>query len=426
MISNKARVGRALYLLKLDLDNFVPREFLSHHQDEAATALNQILGQSRDPQKPFQSMKSQDLLSVVQASWWDVFDRSLDGIELSLIREVALTHEAWANRLDFSPEHAFQALTSIQRLLVAMSSPSTLELDILKRESLESAEEFEEEAETEAPEEVSPVEADTPAGVSELDADEASENEVEPGITGESAQPASEDEPYLLDLMHVLREAGALQPQDFYARATREGNQPGFADENSFHELNPTLVQALKGAGIQRLYAHQGEAITQAMTGANLALEAGWAADETLTWAIPLAESLLRDPASHALVLCKEESSASALAARLNGLLAATGLGVGNELDGFDAVADTGSEPQPPSVLVTTVERLNVGLVNSERRLASLPARPEGVSHRPGPGIYGAFRRQCGNLTAAPGPPPGHTGFQPSNNGHRPGMRQQL
>ena len=364
MISNKARVGRALYLLKMDLDTFVPREFLSHHRDEAATALNQILGQSRDPQKPFHNMKAQDLLSVVQASWWDVFDRSLDGIEPSLIREVAMAHETWANRLDFSPEHAFQALTSIQRLLVAMSSPSTLELDILKRESLESEAEFEEEAEPESHQEVSQVEADAPVADSEPVTEETVGSEVKSEVIEEPAQPGSEDEPYLLDLIHILVEAGALQPQDYYSRGSRVSSQPRFTDDSSINDLNPALVQALGGVGVHRLFAHQGEAVSQALAGANVALEAGWAADETLTWAIPAAESLLRDPGSRALVICNEERTASALSARLNQLLAATGLRVDNGLDYFGAVADTASDPQQPSVLVTTADHLNLWLAH--------------------------------------------------------------
>ena len=44
MISNNARVARALYLLKLDLDNFVAREFTNYHQDQTLTVLNQIPG----------------------------------------------------------------------------------------------------------------------------------------------------------------------------------------------------------------------------------------------------------------------------------------------------------------------------------------------------------------------------------------------
>ena len=61
MISNHARVGRALYLLKLDLDSFIPREYLAHHGDEAPNVLHQVLGQYRDPVKPFHNMKIQGL-----------------------------------------------------------------------------------------------------------------------------------------------------------------------------------------------------------------------------------------------------------------------------------------------------------------------------------------------------------------------------
>ena len=362
MISNKARVGRALYLLKIDLDTFVPREFSNHHQDESSTVLNQILGQSRDPQKPFQNMKTQDLLTVVQSSWWDVFDRVLGGIEPSVIREIAMSHEVWTSRQDFSPDFAYQALSSIQRMLSAMSSPSTLELDMLKRESLESEEESDQGTESESQVPDSPANSEASSPESEAAAEDEAASVEEPVEAEKTAQPDSEDEPYLLDLIQALREAGALQSQDFFSRATRDGTPPQYVADSFIQELNPALVQALKETGIDRLFAHQGEAVSQSLAGANVALDAGWAADETLTWAIPLAETLLRNPGSHALVLCPERETAEATSTRLERLLAAVGLHVVSCLDESASIETGLGDSGAGTALVTTTDHLNRSL----------------------------------------------------------------
>ena len=367
MISNNARVARALYLLKLDLDNFVAREFTNYHQDQTLTVLNQILSQSRDSQKPFQNMKTQDLLAVVQASWWNVFDRAMGGIEPGLVREVASTHELWAGRNSFSAEHAFQALSSVQRLLAAMSSPSTLELDMLKRECLESEiEESEPDAEavpvstngvteTEVPAAEEGAEVDSRPAVSDDTAKES------PEVGGEEA-PESGEEPYAADLLRVLREAGALGEEDFLARVTRDGLPAQYADDFLVQELNPSLRLALEEKGKPWILGYQGEALSQILAGSHVALEAGWGGDETDTLAIVLAESLLKNPGCHGLVLCQDEQTAGSLAVRLNGLLEAAGVRVVVDAEELSNPVLQSEEQMQPAVLVTSVQFLNIAL----------------------------------------------------------------
>ena len=367
MISNNARVARALYLLKLDLDSFVAREFTNYHQDQALTVLNQILSQSRDSQKPFHNMKTQDLLAVVQASWWNVFDRAMGGIEPGLVREVALTHELWAGRNSFSAEHAFQALNSVQRLLAAMSSPSTLELDMLKRECLESEIE---EAEPDA--EAVPVSTN---GVTETETPDAKENaEVDsrPAVSDDTAKespqvggeevPESGVDPYAADLLRALREAGALREEDFLARATRDGMPAQYADDSLVQELNPSLRLALEEKGIPGILGYQGEALSQILAGSNVVLEAGWGDDETVTLAMVLAESLLKNPGCHGLVLCPDEQTAGSMAVRLNGLLEASGVRVLVDAEELSDPVLQSEEQMQPAVLVTSVDSLNFGL----------------------------------------------------------------
>ena len=360
MISNNARIGRALYLLKIDLDTFIPREFLSHHRDEAPAVLHQILGQPRDPQKPFHNMKTQDLLAVMQASWWDVFNRPLSGIEPTLVREVAATHETWANRQNFTTDATFQALTSIQRMLSAMSSPSTHELEMLRVESLEADVEIEDSQLAASLETLSEqTQADTPAassgdglleGTGEI-TDDVADEDVDP--------PAGAAEPYLADLLRALRQAGALQDQDFIYQATASGSLPDIADDSVIRELEPSLVQALAALDRNNLCAYQGQALSESLAGANVALEGGWNSDETLTYALPLAETLLKPSGGNALVLCPAESNVRRTSARLDNLLSPSGLQVR---------AWVGDSPPPPLeqpeegsaiILVTTPEILN-------------------------------------------------------------------
>ena len=376
MISNNARMGRALYLLKIELDNFIPREFLGHHEDQVGAVLEQILGEPRDEQKPFRNMKTQDLLAVMQASWWDVFDRALGGIEPALVREVALAHEGWANRQNFTPDATFQALTSIQRLLAAMSSPNTRELEMLKVESLESEVEAAESTVVEVVEPAAAPPPDAPVAEAVSEPSDAAVETAEPVEAEDVAEPTGLAEPYLADLVRALRETGALQEQDHLAQTTRDGIQPEYADASLLQELSPGLVSALAGAGIDRLYAHQAQALSQSLAGVNLLVEGSWAADETLTYAVPLAETLLRNPGGHALVLCSNQLLASQTVSRLENLLSPTGLSI---LAGVDAIPvgevdDTdaeSSEGEPSLILVTTPDVLNRDL------LGSLPDRGE-------------------------------------------------
>ncbi|MYC30562.1 MAG: hypothetical protein F4X65_10820 [Chloroflexi bacterium] len=343
MISNHARVGRALYLLKLDLDSFIPREFLAHHRDEAPNVLHQVLGQYRDPLRPFHNMKTQDLLSVMQSAWWEVFDRPLSGIEPSLVRELALAHEGWANRQAFTSEATFQILNSIQRLLTAMSSPSTLELEMLKVESLEA-----EEAEAVASEVVlqpkEEAQSDSAAG-SEADPDQEAgivdrpdpsvsnpspltKQEVEPAATETGGETGNDAEPFLAELLQALRDSGALQEGDSVAQTTRIGPVPELADASAWQDLNPAVAQALADAGMGKLYHYQSQILDATDNGTSVALTLPLGSEPALNIGLTMAERLLRNPGSHGLVICPEEDRVGYLSSRLDRFLSALDIGL--------------------------------------------------------------------------------------------------
>ena len=369
MISNNARVARALYLLKLDLDNFVAREFTNHHQDQTITVLNQILGQSRDAQKPFNNMKTQDLLSVVQASWWNVFDRAMGGIEPGLVREVALTHESWSGRNNFTSEGAFQALTCVQRLLAAMSSPSTLELDMLKRECLEwdlETAELEAGYSTVSDDQLTKRE-ETTAGqdsIVDVEAATAGNGEDLPAAAGEEEAASDDGDFYAAGFVRALKEIGALRYEDLMSIAVRAGSEAQYADDSLAQELGPPLVQALGKQGIDQLFGYQGEVLSHLLAGRNVALEAGRGADETVTMAVPLAEILLRNPGSHGLLLCPDEESARILAVGMNPLLWEAGIRITADPGEIPGSVPVPGEQAPSTVLVTSVDALNGALAS--------------------------------------------------------------
>ena len=370
MISNNARVGRALYLLKLELDNFVPREFVGYHVDETLEVLNQILGQNRDAQVPFKNMKTQDLLKVVQASWWPVFDKALGGIDPGLVREVAMTHEAWVARGEFSGQSAFQSLSAIQRILAAMASPTARELETLKLECLESEEEFGSVAASESDNVVegkrSPAGADSrgePA-VSDVGTGHDQEAPGEPTLEERPAPVPEFDEPYLEELVVALRNCNAVQAQDFMATATREAKPAQVVEGGALKVLSPELAQALAASGIGQLYDYQDGAATTALSGADVVLEADWAADETRAFAIPLAETLLRNPGSGALVLCPDAGSSNNIQTSLNRMLPVVQTLTISLADGKLELTPALAESSLPQVVVATVETLSAALPN--------------------------------------------------------------
>jgi DEAD/DEAH box helicase domain-containing protein len=67
--------------------------------------------------------------------------------------------------------------------------------------------------------------------------------------------------------------------------------------------LPPALERQLAGAGISRLYTHQVEALTAARAGRDVLVVTGTASGKSLAYQLPVLETLLREPAGHALFL---------------------------------------------------------------------------------------------------------------------------
>jgi DEAD/DEAH box helicase domain-containing protein len=83
--------------------------------------------------------------------------------------------------------------------------------------------------------------------------------------------------------------------------------------------LDPGLVEALRGAGIERLYSHQRQALETAAS-SNLVLTSGTASGKSLAFNLPVLDGIARDPKRRALYLYPTKALAQDQARKLGAL----------------------------------------------------------------------------------------------------------
>ncbi len=167
------------------------------------------------------------------------------------------------------------------------------------------------------------------------------------------------------DLLTALRGFDALRDGeaggDMVNRRLIESIGPEYAPRSPAEELSETLSNALAKRGIERLYRHQAEAISQAIAGRNVVLQAPTASGKTLAFQIPMLESLL-EPGKHALMLYP--TKALALDQR-DQLMKLTGVMPGRQIDSWWYDGDTDHEHRtvlrksPPPILITNPDMLH-------------------------------------------------------------------
>ena len=123
--------------LKAGLAPFASREFIRHHRGQTNQVLQQILGEAaKDLKKPFHHLDAAALLRVMWASWNEVYRDVLGQAERSLVSELRDVRNRWAHQEAFSSDDAYRALDSTHRLLTAVSSPASGEVETMKMELL--------------------------------------------------------------------------------------------------------------------------------------------------------------------------------------------------------------------------------------------------------------------------------------------------
>ena len=109
------------------------------------------------------------------------------------------------------------------------------------------------------------------------------------------------------NLLNALREFDALRDGeaggDVILQHSRSAIPPTYANPTAFSRISPEITAALSRCGIDRLFQHQADAIQRACAGANIALQAPTASGKTLAFQVPMLQSLIRNPGTHALML---------------------------------------------------------------------------------------------------------------------------
>ncbi len=139
--------------------------------------------------------------------------------------------------------------------------------------------------------------------------------------------------------------------------------------------LQAGTVQALKSAGIRRLYVHQGDALDAFFKGANPLVVTPTASGKSLVYQAAILEELQRDPETRALLIFPLKALEQDQYQRLVGLLAAAGLAnqaAAGILDG-DTPQDQRRKMRanPPNVIFTNPDMLHYSVLANHRGWSS-------------------------------------------------------
>lgn len=160
-------------------------------------------------------------------------------------------------------------------------------------------------------------------------------------------------------LIQSLYEWDALREADRIKEEVQDKIAPSYADDSVFRKIDTRIVKALGDRGMHRLFAHQGEAISKALQGKNIVLEAPTASGKTLSFAIPMMQNLLSKPGGHALMIYPMKAVAHDQRDQLVGLLKTVGL----ESWAYDGDTDREHrkliKSNPPHILTTNPEMVN-------------------------------------------------------------------
>jgi len=134
-ITNHARVGKAMDLLKAGLAPFVEREFKNLYKGQALVEAQRCMtGERLEANRPFTAWDVAVLLRLMWDAWNDVFRKTLGQAERSLVSELRDVRNRWAHQEPFSGDDADRALDSAERLLTAVSASQADDVRKVKME----------------------------------------------------------------------------------------------------------------------------------------------------------------------------------------------------------------------------------------------------------------------------------------------------
>lgn len=138
-ITNQERVRRGLELLREGLVPFVEREMKAKYKEEWFLTMRDSVSESQAENLGSEAnpkYDSRSILAVLWNQWNDVFRVTLGPSERSMVSELRGVGNKLAHEEAFSSDDTYRALDSIERLLLAVSSPQSEEVGKMKQELL--------------------------------------------------------------------------------------------------------------------------------------------------------------------------------------------------------------------------------------------------------------------------------------------------
>jgi DEAD/DEAH box helicase domain-containing protein len=141
--------------------------------------------------------------------------------------------------------------------------------------------------------------------------------------------------------------------------------------------LRADLTAGLHARGIDRLYAHQAEAVEAALRGENVVLSTGTASGKTLAYNLPILQESLADPGATAIYLFPTKALAQDQAAELarwEEVLAGGGMGI-RLYDGDTPQSRRADFRRSARFLITNPDMLHLGILPHHTRWAEFLSR---------------------------------------------------
>ncbi|MFH0904833.1 MAG: DEAD/DEAH box helicase [Methanobacteriota archaeon] len=99
-------------------------------------------------------------------------------------------------------------------------------------------------------------------------------------------------------LLHSIKSSQSYENQIFHVE-----EMPSRQPEHASIELKPLINYALDQKGIKQLYSHQAEAILHVRSGKDVVLVTSTASGKSLSYMIPIIETVMADPKATALYI---------------------------------------------------------------------------------------------------------------------------
>lgn len=171
-------------------------------------------------------------------------------------------------------------------------------------------------------------------------------------------------------------DGGATALESFLQGLARRGRSRGHlvhlqdipARHARFAELRPPLPaplgDALRRAGVERLYTHQVDAIAEARAGKDVLVVTGTASGKSLAYQLPVLEDLCRDPEARALFLFPTKALEQDQLKALRQILP-MGAGIRAEILDGDTPAHRRAQlkAEPPHILISNPDLLHLSLL---------------------------------------------------------------